>query len=512
MIHHPHLHTLSDTIRFHALEHPRDPAVLDGSGRRVDYAQLWDAAQRVAAQLLASGVGQGSRIAYLARESAVYWATLFAASEIGAVLVPVNARLTPPEVAHIIADSGAVVIIRDDDHPLAGTTGIVEWDPEDLWKRPGPDASPALDEIPRPSAVTPLAQLYTSGTTGLPKGVVLAHRSFFAIRDALAGADLDWIDWIPGDVALVGIPGFHIGGLWFATQAFHAGACVVSMPFFDAVRARELLTSEGVTCAILVPAMIRAILDLSPGPQEFARLRKVIYGGAPIADALLREATRVLDCDFAQIYGLTETGNTAICLPPDQHRGPHARLRAAGRPYPGVSVRIVADSGEEAPTWAVGEVWLRTPAAMLDYWNLPAATAETLVDGWIRTGDAGYLDDDGYLFIQDRVKDLILVGGENVYPAEVENALVAHPDVHDAAVVGIPDDAAGEAVLAYVVPVPGRTVSTRQLALFLREHLADFKRPTRYEFVDEIPRNPSGKILRRTLRDAHWVGRERRVG
>lgn len=227
----------------------------------------------------------------------------------------------------------------------------------------------------------------------------------------------------------------------------------------------------------------------------------MVYGGSPIAESLLRQGLETMGCEFAQIYGLTETGNTAVCLPPAAHHGGGGLLRAAGRPYPGFGVKIVDDKGEVLPAGETGEICLRTPAHMVEYWRLPEATAKTLVDGWIHTGDAGYLDTDGYVFVCDRIKDLIIRAGENVYPAEIENALAAHPAVSDVAVIGVPDEHWGEAAKAFVALRPGHTGTVRELRRFLRDCLAEFKIPTMYEFVDTIPRNPSGKILRRTLRD-----------
>lgn len=318
MIHHPQLSTMTDTITFHSTRIPDRPAVLTSTGQRSTYRELAQASEALAAGLVTLGVGAGDRVAYLGREAPAYWELLFAAARIGAVLVPVNWRLTAVEVEHILVDSDTVVVFLDGDHPLRGTTGrheVITDTGYPAWRDTLRPPAPPYDATPS----TPLAQLYTSGTTGLPKGVLLPHRSFFAIRDSLADAGLDWIDWIDGDIALIGIPGFHIGGLWFATQAFHAGAAVYSMPVFDPATVRRAVRDDGVTTAIFVPAMMRSIVSDGQGADDFTGLRKIIYGGAPISEALLEESVRVFDCDFAQIYGLTETGNTAICLPPDQH-------------------------------------------------------------------------------------------------------------------------------------------------------------------------------------------------
>ncbi|MFI9386756.1 long-chain-fatty-acid--CoA ligase [Kutzneria sp. NPDC052558] len=509
-IYYGELQTVGAIPGFHAQRQPEVPAIIC-AGRQLDYAGLHRTSNRIGHALRAAGVNVGDRVAYVGQESVDYYATFFACAKIGAVLVPINFRLTGPEVEHIVRDSGSRLLIADDD--LRPALGDVRADVKstsdfDDWTGSQPDA----DHRVRIGPEDPLVQLYTSGTTGLPKGVVLPHRSLFAIRDALAGAGLDWIDWRPGDRSLVGIPGFHVGGVWWATQGFSAGITNVAMPRFDPTYAVRLIIDLGVTTACVVPSMLRLLLN-EPGVDKatFASIRKIVYGGSPIVEALLRESLAIFDGDFAQIYGLTETGNTAVCLPPEAHVVGSPRLRAAGRPYPGVEVKVIDKAGVPLPAGEIGEVCLRTPARMLGYWGLPEATAATLVDGWVHTGDAGHLDEDGYVFISDRLKDMIIVGGENIYPAEIENVLGKHPAVGDVAVIGVPDDRFGEAVHAYVAVRPGEQLRPRDLLLFARDQLASFKIPSKFEFVDAVPRNPSGKILRRELRDRFWADRDRNV-
>jgi acyl-CoA synthetase (AMP-forming)/AMP-acid ligase II len=516
-IHHPELGTLVQASRFHAERRPDAPAVLC-EDRVLTYGALHRGSNRVAHAIRAAGLGEGDRVAYLGKESEHYYEILFGCAKSGTVLVPVNWRLTAPEVSHILQDSGTRLLFLEDEFtpivegmptaPPGTVVPLAETDGCAAWKAGHPDDEPEFEPTPD----TPVAQLYTSGTTGLPKGVVLAHRSYFAIRDALASEGLDWIDWRAGDIALVGIPGFHVGGLWWATQNFNAGTTIVAMRAFAARRAVDLIRDLGITTACVVPAMLRMMLT-EPGvtAQDFTTLRKTVYGGSPISEALLEESLAVLDCEFAQIYGLTETGNTAVCLPPADHVPGGPRMQAAGHPYPGVRTKVIDDAGRELPPGQVGEVCLHTPARMVEYWGLPDKTAETLVDGWIHTGDAGYVDEDGYVFIRDRIKDAVLVAGENVYPAEIENVLEHHPDVAEAVIVGAPDERWGERVHAFVVPVPGRQPSPRDLHTFLVPRLAAFKLPSRYEFIDHVPRNPSGKILRRELRDRFWNDSDRKV-
>ncbi|MFF3851259.1 long-chain-fatty-acid--CoA ligase [Streptomyces sp. NPDC002328] len=513
-IHHPELRTLVETARFHAEHRPDAPAVLC-EDRVLTYGDLHRGGDRVAHALRAAGLGPGDRVAYLGKESEHYYEILFGCAKSGTVLVPVNWRLTAPEVSHILQDSVTRLLFLEDQFasivegmPTEPPETVVRLSSFQEWRDQHPDCATEFEATPD----TPVAQLYTSGTTGLPKGVVLAHRSFFAIRDALASEGLDWIDWRPGDIALVGIPGFHIGGLWWATQNFNAGTTIVAMRAFAPRLAVDLIRDLGVTTACVVPAMLRMMLT-EPGvdAEDFTTLRKTVYGGSPISEALLEESLAVLDCEFAQIYGLTETGNTAVCLPPAAHVPGGPLMQAAGHPYPGVRAKVIDGDGRELPPGAVGEVCLHTPARMVEYWGLPDKTAETLVDGWIHTGDAGYLDEDGYVFIRDRIKDAVLVAGENVYPAEIENALEGHPGVAEAVVVGAPDERWGEYVHAFVVPAEGHRPSPRDLHTFLVPQLAAFKLPARYEFIDHVPRNPSGKILRRELRDRFWNGSARKV-
>ncbi|WP_217554380.1 long-chain-fatty-acid--CoA ligase [Streptomyces sp. GbtcB6] len=514
-LYHPELRTLVRTTGFHAEHRPTTPAVRC-EGRTLTYGQLHRESNRIAHAVQAAGLAPGDRVAYLGKESEHYYEILFGCAKSGTVLVPVNWRLTAPEVSHILQDSGTRLLFLEDEFapivekmPTAPPeTTVALGEPFAAWKAPHPETDVPDSATPD----TPVAQLYTSGTTGLPKGVVLAHRSFFAIRDALARENLDWIDWRAGDIALIGIPGFHIGGLWWATQNFNAGTTVVAMRAFAARQAVDLIRDLGITTACVVPAMLRMMLT-EPGvtAEDFTTLRKTVYGGSPISEALLEESLAVLDCEFAQIYGLTETGNTAVCLPPAAHVPGGPLMQAAGHPYPGVRSKVIDGEGRELPPGAVGEVCLATPARMVEYWGLPDRTAETLVDGWIHTGDAGYVDEDGYLFIRDRIKDAILVAGENVYPAEIENVLEGHPGVAEAVVVGAPDERWGEYVHAFVVPDPEQRPSPRDLHTYLVPRLAGFKLPARYEFIDSVPRNPSGKILRRELRDRFWSDTARKV-
>ncbi|MFG2193631.1 fatty acid--CoA ligase [Streptomyces sp. NPDC048639] len=519
----PELQTADGTVAFHAARQP-DRTALVCEGREVTYGQLHHESNRSAHALLAAGVGRGSRVAYLGKESEHYYEVFFACAKTGAVLVPINWRLTSAEVDHILRDSGAELLFVEREFSgsaeearagLPSEPRIVPLDGDEErgagfreWK----SGQPADDLAAGAAPEDPIAQIYTSGTTGLPKGVVLPHRSFFAIRDLLAEHDLDWIDWKPEDRSLISIPGFHVAGIWWAMQGFNAGVTNVAMRMFAAHDAVRLIREERITTTCAVPAMLQMMLaEPGAGPEDFTSLRKVTYGGSPISETLMTQCMEILGCELGQLYGLTESGNTALCLPPSDHVAGSPRMRAAGKPYPGVRVRVVDSDGKQVATGTIGEICLRTPAVMLEYWGMKEATDETLADGWLRTGDAGYVDADGYVYVCDRIKDTIIVAGENVYPAEVENALCKHPAVAEAAVIGVPDERWGEGALAFIVLRPGMEAKPRELKLFLRDRIAEFKSPQRYEFIERVPRNPSGKILRRELREEFWAGRDRMV-
>lgn len=504
--------TVAGTAAWHARVRP-DRVAVECEGRAVSFRQLHLRSNRTAHALLAAGVVPGTRVAHLAPDSEHLYDLLLACAKTGAVLVPVDPRLTPGEIEHVLRDSGSELLfaapgllarVEQVRPALAGLRAVVAVDPAApgggafrTWKADRPDIDP--DTVAGPGH--PLAQIYTSGTTGTPKGVVLSQGSFWAISDLLARHELDWLDWREEDRSLSVLPGHHVGGPWWFLQGFRAGAANVLARGFDARRVLGLIRGGGVSVTLMVPSMLQILLD-EPGvaPEDFTGLRKVVYGGSPISEPLLKRCLEVMGCAFAQIYGLTESCASAVCLPPSDHVIGGPRLKAAGRPYPGVAVQAVDERGHPLPDGEVGQLRIATPAVMEGYWGLPAETAETVVDGWLYTGDAGYVDEDGYVYVRDRIKDVILVAGENVYPAEVENALSKHPSVADVAVTGVPDQVRGERVHAWVVPRPGQRPTPRELLTFLRGRLADYKLPTTYDFVAGLPRNASGKILRRALR------------
>jgi len=318
-------------------------------------------------------------------------------------------------------------------------------------------------------------------------------------------------------VNLVAMPLFHIGGGGWATAGQFVGSSSIILRDMDPNAVIQLIEKHKITHGFLVPAVLQFMLMMpSVKEADFSSLQLMVYGASPISLEVLTNSVETFKCDFMQVYGLTETTGATTLLPSEDHdpKGPNAhRLRSCGVPAPGVEIRIIDNStGKELPAREVGEIWCKSPQVMKGYWNNPKATAESITpDGWFKTGDAGYRDEDGYIYIHDRVKDMIVSGGENVYPAEVESALMSHPAIADVAVIGVPHEKWGETVKAIVVKKADVAVTEAEIIEFSKGLLARFKCPTSVDWIDALPRNPSGKILKKDLRAPYWEGRERMV-
>ncbi len=517
--------TLGDIPRHHAAARP-DATALVFEGRETTFADFDRHANQAANALLAAGVTKGQRINYIGKNSDHYFEVLFGAAKIGAVMTPIGWRLAPPEMGYIVGDSespivfvGPEILDRIDeilaevpDRPavIAMETGAHAFPTYEAWRDAAPDTDPAVEIVPSDVAV----QLYTSGTTGRPKGAMLTHANMLGGRRLAAEARMAWNEWGPEDVSLVAMPVSHIGGTGWGIVGLYNGAKGIVAREFDPFKVLDFIESDRISKMFMVPAALQIVVR-QPRSREvdFSRLKFILYGASPIPLDLLRECMEVFGCGFCQQYGMTETNGTIVYLPPEDHDpAGNARMRAAGLPMPGVELKIIDAEGVSLPPNQVGEVAVRSVSNMAGYWRLDEATAATIdADGWLRTGDAGYLDADGYLFIHDRVKDMIISGAENIYPAEVESAVYGHPDVAEVAVIGVPDDKWGEAVKAVVALKPGAKPDPAGIIAFARTRIAAFKAPKSVDFIDALPRNASGKILRRELRDPYWAGRERRV-
>ncbi len=513
--------TVADVSRVQALRRP-DAVALEFEGRATTFAEIDALASRIANQLIGSGIAPQERIAYLAKNSDHFFGFLFGACKARVALTPINFRLAAPEVAEIIGDSGARLLIVGADFVelaekalelLASKPRLIAlgFDREgylrhDVWIGAAEARDPRLAIEPDDDVV----QLYTSGTTGQPKGVQLTNRNYLALFQLVA--ELRGLDYEVGETVLGAMPFFHVAGVNIAlvTMASGARTAIVKDLLPDLVL--DLIRTERVNHAFLAPAIILMLMH-APGmaTADLSSMKVLSYGASPISDDLLLKAKARFRCDFVQFYGMTETTGVGTLLRPEAHDPAKGKLRSCGIAWPGVVVEIVDANGAEVPPGAVGEVVIKSPVVMKGYWNKPEATAASIHDGWMRTGDAAYRDDDGYIYIYDRVKDMIVTGGENVYPAEVENAIAGHPDVADVAVIGVPDEKWGETVKAIVVARPGAPRDPAGIIARARERIANYKVPRSVDFIDAIPRNITGKILRRELRKPYWEGRERMV-
>jgi acyl-CoA synthetase (AMP-forming)/AMP-acid ligase II len=488
--------------------------------QRLSCADLHDRVLRCVGALRSLGLGPGDRLGYLGFNSIDYAMLMQAAFRMGAIPVPINWRLTAREIAYILADSEFAFVLTNSDlaPQIESEAPTLLIDGEHRGRPPFQDWIRSFDPDPAAHAVSEndvALQLYTSGTTGHPKGALLTHGSLscaFAQGTILGES---WCGWQDDDVALVAMPQFHIAGTGWTLQALNAGVTGVIVPRPDVEAMIDAIEQEHATKVFAVPAVLAMILA-HPRSQtaDFSAVRLMAYGASPIPlDTLKRSLALFPNAQFVQMYGATETSGTVTYLPPeDHHPDGTPRMAGCGKPFPSVEVRIEAPDGTPAAPHTVGEVLIRSRQVMRGYHKLKAATASAMADGWYRTGDAGYLDEDGYLYLFDRVKDMIVSGGENIYPVEIENVLHEHPAVRDCAVIGVPDTRWGEAVKAIIVSEPGQTLDPNALIAFARTRIAGYKVPKSIDFTDVLPRNPSGKILKKELRRPYWPEGERQIG
>ena len=495
---------VADVVRRAAAERGGAVALRHGA-RAITYRELDERSNRLAQALLASGVRPGARVAHLDRTGPEVVELLFAASKIGAVLVPLNWRLAVAELARVVADARPPVLVAGRSFGPAAAALAENRELRAVEVGAGYEAwlheHQPVDPGWRGDSDDTVLQMYTSGTTGAPKGVLTTHRNLAAAAETSPHWRFD-----ADTVSLTPLPMFHIGGIGWAFLGLWNGATTILVGEFVPEAVLDVLEQERITNAIFVPTMLQ-MLAAVPGAAErdFAALRSIAYGASPITTPVLTAALRTFRCDLFGVYGLTETTGGVVQLDPGDHDpgGPREHLlRSAGRPLPWVDLRIAEpETGAARAAGEVGEVWLRAPNVMAGYFGRPAETAAALTpDGWLRTGDGGYVDEAGYLFLTDRIKDMIVSGGENVYPVEVEEALAQHPAVAEVAVIGVPHERWGETVKALVVCRDGAQVDAEELVAFARGRLAGYKLPRALAFVDALPRTASGKVLKRELR------------
>jgi long-chain acyl-CoA synthetase len=503
---------VADVVREHAATRGAVVALRHGD-RALTYAELDERSNRLARALLASGVRAGSRIAYLDRTAPEAVEVLLAAAKIGAVAVPLNWRLAPPELAAVLRDAGSPLLIAGTVYEetaralvdaLPATELVIVGDRGPAGYEAWLAAHDAADPGVRGEPADTVLQMYTSGTTGVPKGVLTTHRNLAACAETSPRWMFD-----SDSVSLTAMPMFHIGGIGWAFCGLWNGATTVLVSEFVPEQILDLLERLRVTNTVFVPTMLQMLASV-PGAadRDYSELRAIAYGASPITTPVLKAALRTFRCALFGCYGLTETTGTVVQLDPADHDpdGPRERLlRSAGRPYPWVELRIAdPTTGAALGSGEWGEVWMRAPNVMAGYWGRAQETADALTpDGWLRTGDGGYLDDEGYLFLTDRIKDMIVSGGENVYPVEVEEVLARHPGVAEVAVIGTPHERWGESVTALIVRRADAACTADELIAFARERLAGYKLPRVIDFIDELPRTPTGKVLKRQLRERY---------
>lgn len=509
----PEIRSLADIPRFHARLHPDKPALLFRD-RLTTFRELDLASNRIANAVLSLQLPPDSRIAFLGKNSDIFMIVLFGVMKAGLTLVPLNWRLALPEIIAVLEDSSASVLFFENDatsdvealvcavpavRSLEIGAGSLSWPHLEDWLDGFAYDDP---QVPVTGSATAL-QIYTSGTTGMPKGVELTHEGFnYILLNEHLSPDLGWQE---RDVFLFALPNFHLAGVGMALQAIHSGVPLSIITRFDSLHAIQTIEKTKVSVLYLVPSAIHLLLEEPVAAMaDFASLRLIMYAGSPITPVLITRALERMSCRFLQIYGATETSSAVTVLAPEDHRlDDRAVLSSCGKPVGLIEVKVLDADGRLVPNGEVGEFWIRTPGIMKGYWRKPKETADVLHHGWYKSGDAGYRTAEGLLFLVDRIKDMVISGGENVYSAEVERVVSEHPNVQQVAIIGLPDERWGEAVSAVVILKSGATLSEEELVQFCRPRLAGYKIPRRLLVTDAFPMSDSGKILKRELRERY---------
>ncbi|MCX2976929.1 class I adenylate-forming enzyme family protein [Candidatus Marimicrobium litorale] len=503
---------IDDYLDYHARVHA-EVVFVTHEQQSFTFSRARERIDHIAGRLAASGLAKGDRLALLGRNSIEFFFMYLACARLGVVPVGINYRLTPRECAFIIEDSTAKVVFADEEliAPVAKVcpriSAICLYGNQTGF----PSFQSWLGEVAPPMERTLLqsqdvmSQMYTSGTTGQPKGVLLSHGNIISnVYQTALGSEYTWA---PGDEFLLVAPMYHAAGIMIGYTGVLQGLTLVIHREYDSARVVETLHSRPISAVTLVPAMLQMIVETIPrlDSMQFPDLRLIYYGASPIAVPLLRRVIDIFECDFTQGYGQTEANSIVAMLSASDHRRALTDrpdlLESCGRAAFDTELVIVDGQGQALPVQRTGEIVVRGPQVMQGYWNNAEATDQAVQNGWLHTGDVGRLDAEGYLTIVARVKDLIISGGENVYPVEIENVLTTHPGIIDAAVIGVSHRKWGEVPLAILVVKGATPPDEKLLQAFCRKQLATFKVPTYCHFIDQIPRNPSGKILKQQLRD-----------
>jgi len=510
-----------DLARIGAQRHPeRIALIVPDDGISYDYAELDRRTGRVLALLAELGLKPGDRVGYLGRNRDLYFVMLIAAMRGGYIMMPLNWRCRAPEIAYFLSDSGCRHLFRDRElSELADAACAELTDPPALHDtRPGEAAQAAFanaveqpgttidDAVPHGDTACML--YYTSGTSGRPKGVVSSHFAFSVMRH-MEVVSPDFPVW-EGETCLSAMPSFHIAGTTWPMQLFQRGSTVVLTSDPSAPNLVKLTREHGASRTFAVPTVIRTMVsEVRESGLPLPTLKWFFYGAMPVGETLLRDAMNVLGCRFVQYYGMTEVTGSATFLAPQYHDLARPELmNSVGQPFPGSALDIRDPDGRSLPPGEAGEIYVRTPTIMSGYWGLPEATADVFKDGWYRTGDGGRLSDEGFLFLTDRIKDMIVSGGENIYPAEVEEVLRQHPAIKDAVLIACPDDKWGEAAVALAEVAPGATLDPAAVIAFSKTKLAGYKAPKAVYAVELLPRTASGKLQRAQARKDFLAAQE----
>lgn len=504
--------SLGDIPRHYARTLPEKAALIDAAGP-ISFAELDARSNRIANAMIKLGIEPGANVAFLGKNSTRYFEVLFGVHKAGAALVPLNWRLAQSELAAIMEDASPRLIIANREYEEVAEIirksskcecqkivfdswypGTTEFD--QLMNASDPN-DPAIPVNPWQTAIL----MYTSGTTGKPKGVQLSHQGYLYLR-LCEHLDRSLI-YETSDVMLTVMPLFHAMGLGLSLQAIYYGAAIAVYSMPEPSELMKLIARDRPTVLPLVPSVIHMMLNHpNAGTADYSSVRIVVYAGSPIGAHLLSRAIREMKCDFMQFYGATETSTGVTFLRPSQHRlDDEAKLKSCGTPLPLIEIKVADADGNELPDGQTGEFLIRSPSLATGYYNQPELTAAAFKDGWYRSGDGGYRDSEGFLYVVDRIKDMIISGGENVYSIEVEQALQKLAGVQMCAVVGLPDKKWGERVVAAIVHDPAVALSMEDVVAHCRSLIAGYKVPKQVEFVQSMPMTSTGKVMKRALRD-----------
>lgn len=518
----PEVRTIADITRYNARQYPDKTALLF-EDNAITMAELNDLTNRFANGLIAAGIQAGDRVVFLGTNSDDFLIALLGSAKACATFVPLNWRLAPEELKGVLEDA-------------TPSLAFVNGELTDAWAAVDarlPDSIPSQQVIPGAKADNPFRKwldeqseqdpllscplddiawiLYTSGTTGKPKGVEFMHSAIMLMR--LCEHYEPAYTWGEDDTLLFVAPNFHLLGIGLTLQAFFNGATIAVVKGFDPGLVLAEIEAKHPTILAVAPVMIQMLLA-EPGyaERDFSSIREVVYAGSTISLGLIKKALEVMPCRFMQFYGSTESGGALTLLRPEEHDlSNEERLTSCGKPLPLIDIKVMNAEGEELPDGERGEMWVRVPSIARGYRNKPEAWAEVYHQGWFQTGDIAYRDAEGFLYIVDRAKDMIVTGGENVYCSEVENCLSLHEAVQRVAAIGVPSERWGEEVKACVVLNVGYDECEAELIEYAKAHLASYKCPKSVDFYSELPLGGTGKVLKRQLREPYWEGHQRTV-